>query len=461
MSKPYVAIVGRPNVGKSTLFNRIIGERRAVVSDIPGTTRDRVMALAEWEGRDFMLVDTGGIEILPQTVDEGRRPLTSQPLLEDSAEFIPLIRQQAEQAIAEADVLLFLTDTITGITGADREVAELLYQAKKPVLVVANKADNARRRQEALEFYELGLGTVYPISAIHSFGVADLLDVVVAHLPAIEEEPVVEDAVRIAFLGRPNVGKSTLFNTLLGQERAIVSPVPGTTRDALDTELVWEGEKIILIDTAGLRRRGKIAPGVERYSTLRTIKAAERSDVALLLLDGVEGITTQDAHIAGIIVEQGVSVVVLVNKWDAVDLAVKQNGLLVDTEIREDLKFMPYIPILFISALTGRRVQQVIPTALDVVAARQTRIEFSLLNDVIREAIDRHSPPSKRGRQMKLYQVTQLEIEPPTFIFSVNDSSLIHFSYRRYLENVIREEIFPFPGTPLRLVFRGRAKKKR
>ncbi|HEY88265.1 MAG TPA: ribosome biogenesis GTPase Der [Thermoflexia bacterium] len=461
MSKPYVAIVGRPNVGKSTLFNRIIGERRAVVSDIPGTTRDRVMALAEWEGRDFMLVDTGGIEILPQTVDEGRRPLTSQPLLEDSAEFIPLIRQQAEQAIAEADVLLFLTDTITGITGADREVAELLYQADKPILVVANKADNARRRQEALEFYELGLGTVYPISAIHSFGVADLLDVVVAHLPAIEEEPVVEDAVRIAFLGRPNVGKSTLFNTLLGQERAIVSPVPGTTRDALDTELVWEGEKIILIDTAGLRRRGKIAPGVERYSTLRTIKAAERSDVALLLLDGVEGITTQDAHIAGIIVEQGVSVVVLVNKWDAVDLAVKQNGLLVDTEIREDLKFMPYIPILFISALTGRRVQQVIPTALDVVAARQTRIEFSLLNDVIREAIDRHSPPSKRGRQMKLYQVTQLEIEPPTFIFSVNDSSLIHFSYRRYLENVIREEIFPFPGTPLRLVFRGRAKKKR
>jgi len=232
MSKPYVAIVGRPNVGKSTLFNRIIGERRAVVSDIPGTTRDRVMALAEWEGRDFMLVDTGGIEILPQTVDEGRRPLTSQPLLEDSAEFIPLIRQQAEQAIAEADVLLFLTDTITGITGADREVAELLYQADKPILVVANKADNARRRQEALEFYELGLGTVYPISAIHSFGVADLLDVVVAHLPAIEEEPVVEDAVRIAFLGRPNVGKSTLFNTLLGQERAIVSPVPGTTRDA-------------------------------------------------------------------------------------------------------------------------------------------------------------------------------------------------------------------------------------
>ncbi|MCD4738862.1 MAG: ribosome biogenesis GTPase Der, partial [Anaerolineae bacterium] len=389
------------------------------------------------------------------------RLLASQPVLEDSAEVIPLFRHQAGQAVAEADVILFLTDTVTGITGADREVGELLYQTKKPVLVVANKADNAQRRQESLEFYELGLGTVYPISAIHSFGVADLLDVVMAHLPAIEEEPVVEDAVRIAFLGRPNVGKSTLFNALLGHERAIVSPVPGTTRDALDTELRWGDEKLILIDTAGLRRRGKIAPGVERYSTLRTIKAAERSDVALLLLDGVEGITAQDAHIAGIIVEQGVSVVVLVNKWDAVDLVVKQNGLLVDTEIREDLKFMPYIPILFISALTGRRVQHVIPTALDVVTARQTRIEFSLLNDVIREAIDRHSPPNKRGRQMKLYQVAQLDIEPPTFIFSVNDSSLVHFSYRRYLENVIREEIFPFPGTPLRMVFRGRAKKRR
>ena len=289
MSKPYVAIVGRPNVGKSTFFNRVIGERRAVVSDIPGTTRDRLMAPTEWESRDFMLVDTGGIEILPQAVEDGRRPLQRQPLLEDSAEFIPLIRHQARQAIAEADLILFLTDTITGLTGADREVANLLYQADKPVLVVANKADNARRRQEALELYELGLGTVYPISSIHGTGVADLLDEVVRNLPASETEPVDEDAVRIALLGRPNVGKSTLFNALLGQERAIVSPVAGTTRDALDTELQWGNEKLILIDTAGLRRRGKIDPGVERYSTLRTIKAAERSDVSFLLLDGGRG----------------------------------------------------------------------------------------------------------------------------------------------------------------------------
>lgn len=460
MSKPYVAIVGRPNVGKSTLFNRIVGERRAVVSDIPGTTRDRIMAPAEWIGRQFMVVDTGGIEILPAAVEEGRRPLKSEPLLEDSAEFIPLIRAQAKQAVAEADLIVFLTDAAAGLTSADREVAELLRRSEKPVLLAANKADNAQREQEALEFYELGLGEVHPISAIHGRGVADLLDIIVERLPSTEPEEEDDEAVRVAILGRPNVGKSSLLNKLLGQERAIVSPVAGTTRDALDTELQWGDEEIILIDTAGLRRRGKIEPGVEKYSTLRTLKAAERADVALLLIDATEGITAQDVHIAGLIANQGVSIVVLVNKWDAVSAETKRNGIEFEARVRYELKFMRYIPVLFISALTGRRVQDVIPAALDVADARYTRVKTGPLNDIIREAILEHAPPSKRGRRMKLYYVSQPEVAPPTFIFFVNNPALVHFSYKRYLENVIREQLFAFPGTPLRLIFKGHEKRK-
>ena len=460
MPKPYVAIVGRPNVGKSTLFNRIIGERRAVVSEIPGTTRDRIMAPAEWAGREFMVVDTGGIEILPLAVEEGRRPPENEPLLEDSAEFIPLIRAQAKQAIAEADLILFLTDAAAGLTGADREVAEILRRTEKPVLLAANKADNERRDQEALEFYELGLGDVHPISAIHGRRVADLLDTVVEKMPFAEPEPEDEETVRIAILGRPNVGKSSLLNRLLGQERAIVSPVAGTTRDAVDTELQWGDEEIILIDTAGLRRRGKIEPGVEKYSTLRTLKAAERADVALLLIDATEDITAQDVHIAGLIANQGVSIVVLVNKWDAARPEFKEHGVEFEARVRYELKFMRYIPVLFISALTGRRVQDVIPAALDVADARYTRIKTGPLNDVIREAMLEHAPPSKRGRRMKLYYVSQPEVAPPTFVFFINDPALIHFSYKRYLENVIREQLFPFPGTPLRLIFKGHEKKK-
>jgi GTP-binding protein len=461
MPKPYVAIVGRPNVGKSTLFNRIIGERRAVVSDIPGTTRDRIIAPAEWEERAFMLVDTGGIEIQPGAVEAGRRPREKKPLLEDSVEFIPLIRAQAQQAIAEADLILFVVDAAAGLTGADREVADLLRRAEKPVLLIANKADNERRDQEALEFYELGLGEVFPISALHSRRVADLLDLMVDKLPPEEPEPEEDDAVRIAILGRPNVGKSTLFNQLLGQERAIVSPVAGTTRDALDTEIFWGDQKVILIDTAGLRRRGRVQPGVEKYSALRTLKAAERADVALLLIDATEGITAQDTHIAGLIRQQGVSTVVLVNKWDAASPEIKQEGLQLEAIIRERLKFMPYIPVLFVSALTGRNTHQVLPMALEIAEARHVRIATGILNDVMQEALLEHAPPSKRGRKMKLYYVTQPEMVPPTFIFFINDPSLVHFSYRRYLKNVIRDELFPFPGTPIRLVFRGHKRRKR
>ena len=461
MPKPYVAIVGRPNVGKSTLFNRLIGERRAVVSDIPGTTRDRIITEAEWNGRAFVLVDTGGIEILPDAVTQGRRPGPDVPLLEDSAQFIPLIRAQAEQAIEEADLILFLTDAATGLTGADREVADLLRRSDKPVLLVVNKVDNERRSQEAVEFYELGLGEIYPISAIHGTGVGDLLDLVVSRLPAPSEEPEEdEDAVHIAILGRPNVGKSSLLNRLLGAERAIVSPVAGTTRDALDTEMIWDGQKIILIDTAGIRRRGKIVPGVEKYSVLRALKAAERADVALLLIDAVEGITAQDMHIAGIIAEQGVSIVIVVNKWDAVSSEVRRERANVETEVREALKFMAYIPVLFISALTGQRVKHVLPTALEVVEARYQRISTGALNDVLRQALVHHSPPSKKGRKMKLYYATQAAVAPPLFVLFINDPRLVHFSYTRYLENCIREA-YPFPGTPIRLIYRGHDKEER
>ncbi len=461
MPKPYVAIVGRPNVGKSTLFNRLVGERRAVVSDIPGTTRDRIMAQTEWNEREFVVVDTGGIEILPERVERGTRPDPKTPLSEDSVPFIPLIRAQAQQAIEEANLILFVVDAATGLTAADREVADLLRRSNRPVFLVANKADNERREQEALEFYELGLGTVYPVSAIHAHGIGDLLDLIVETLPPpLEEEQEDEDVVHIAILGRPNVGKSSLLNKLLGQERSIVSPVAGTTRDAIDTEILWEERRVVLIDTAGIRRRGRIDQGVERYSVLRAIKATERADVALLLIDATEGITAQDTHIAGIIAEQGVSLVVLVNKWDAVPSEVKESGLYIEAQVREDLKFMPFIPVLFISALTGMRVGKVIPTALEVVEARYQRIPTGTLNDMLRQALTEHAPPSKKGRKMKLYYATQAGVAPPTFVLFINDPALGHFSYTRYLENRIRE-VYPFPGTPIRILYRGHEKRQK
>ena len=452
MPKPLVAIVGRPNVGKSTFFNRVVGERRAVVSDIPGTTRDRIFATAEWNGYPFLVVDTGGIEILPPNVEKGLRPIPQAPLSEDSIPYIPLIRAQAEAAIQEADLILFLTDAETGLTGADREVADLLRRAEKPVLLVANKADSESRELQALEFYELGMGEVYTTSSIHGSGVADLLDVVIDLLPPLSAEPEDDEAVHIAILGRPNVGKSSLLNKLLGQERAIVSPVAGTTRDALDTEMEWEGQKIVLIDTAGIRRRGKIDPGVEKYSVLRAARALQRTDVALLLIDAIEGITAQDTHIAGMIAEEGVSVVVVVNKWDAVDAETRASRQQFEDQIREDLKFLSYVPLLFISALTGLHVNQVIPAVLDIVDARYQRLPYGQLNDLVREAMAAHPPPSKRGKRLHIHYVTQPDVAPPTFVFFVNDPELLHFSYQRYLENSIRKT-YPFPGTPIRMTF--------
>jgi len=461
MAKPLIAIVGRPNVGKSTLFNRIVGERRAVVSDIPGTTRDRIIAPAEWNGVSFLVVDTGGIEVLPLNVDRGLRPVPDAPLLEDSVPFIPLIRAQAEIAIEEADLILFLTDATTGLTGADQEVADLLRRCEKPVLLIANKADNEYRDQQALEFYELGMGEVYPVSSIHGTGVADLLDIVVDMLPPVEPEAeAADEAVHVAILGRPNVGKSSLLNKLLGEERAIVSPVSGTTRDALDAEMEWEGRKVVLIDTAGIRRRGKIDPGVEKYSVLRAARALQRTDVALLLIDATEGITAQDTHVAGMIAEEGVSVVVVVNKWDAVDAETRAKRQEFEAQVREGLKFLSYIPVLFVSALTGLHVNQVMPAVFDVVEARYQRLPGGQVNDLIRTAMAEHPAPSKKGQRLKVFYVTQAEVAPPTFIFFVNDPELLHFSYQRFLENCIREA-YPFPGTPIRMVFRLHQAKTR
>ncbi len=458
MSRPIVALVGRPNVGKSTLFNRITGRRLAVVHDRPGTTRDRLHAPAEWSGVFFTVVDTGGIEVLPETVVAGRRPGPQRVLAQDSAPFIPLMRAQAEQAIREADAIVFVTDAASGLTAGDEEVAEILRRARCPVFLAANKADNPRLRQAALEFYALGLETVYPVSALHGIGVADLLDDVVEALPPSELE-VEDESVKLAIVGRPNVGKSSLLNKLLGEERTIVSPVPGTTRDAVDTYLEWKGTLVTLIDTAGIRRQGKIDRGVERYSVLRALRAIQRADVALLVIDGVEGVTAQDAHVAGLVLDEWASVVVLINKWDAVE---KDSQTMEEYTrwVRGALRFLDYVPVIFISALTGQRVHRVLTTALDVHQARFRRIPTGELNRLVQDALDRHAPPSKRGKRLKIYYVSQPGVDPPTFVFHVNDHELVHFSYERYLENQLREA-YEFPGTPLRLLFRRRRRTGR
>jgi len=466
-----VALVGRPNVGKSTLFNRIAGRRLAVVHDQPGTTRDRLHAPAEWNGVPFTVVDTGGIEVLPETAVAGRRPGPERVLAQDSAPYIPLMRAQAELAIQGADAVVFLTDAASGLTAADEEVADILRRSRCPVFLAANKADNARLCQAALEFYALGLGEVYPISALHGSGVADLLDDVVEVLPPPPLTPPTgvgeAETIKIAIVGRPNVGKSSLLNRLLGEERAIVSPVPGTTRDAIDTDLEWKEPPsasggpggvvpITLIDTAGIRRRGKIERGVERYSVLRALRAIQRADVALLMIDGVAGVTAQDAHVASFILDEWASVVVLVNKWDAVE---KDTYTMAEYTrwVREALRFLDYVPVLFISALTGQRVHKVIPTALAVREARFQRIPTGELNRLVQDALARHAPPSQRGKRFRIYYASQPGVDPPTFVFHVNDPALVHFSYERYLENRLREA-YEFPGTPLKLVFRRRSR---
>ncbi|MGH2536852.1 MAG: ribosome biogenesis GTPase Der [Candidatus Promineifilaceae bacterium] len=444
-----VALVGRPNVGKSTLFNRIVGLRLAVVSEVAGTTRDRLYAQAEWAGADFSVVDTGGLEVL-----EGR---ASAPLSEDSERYLPLIRRQAAVAIEAADVIVQVVDGQVGVTAADREVADILRRAEKPVLVAANKLESIKEWPTAYEFYALGLGDVFPVSALHGAGTGDLLDAIVAALPpaAAEDE---DDSIKVAILGRPNVGKSSLLNRLLGEERAIVSPLAGTTRDAIDTRLTFEGQPLTLIDTAGIRRRGKIDPGVEKYSVLRALRALQRADVALLLLDAEEGVTAQDAHIAGMLVEEAVSILVLVNKWDAVEKDTHTMSHVTE-QVRQALNFLPYAPILFISALSGQRVDRILPTVVELYAARHQRLPTAQVNKLMRDVIGRHPPPQKGGVRVKFVYATQAAVDPPTFVFFVSQPDWVHFSYRRYLENRIREA-YPFPGSPLRLYFRRRSEDR-
>ncbi len=449
--KPVVALVGRPNVGKSTLFNRLAGERLAIVDDIPGTTRDRIVAESEWNGRPFDVVDTGGID----PTHGGKTPLSV-----DSADFIPEIRAQALMAVHDADAVLFLTDGTSGVTSPDREVAEILRRYQKtvdgqpwpPIFVVVNKCENDKQRNAATEFYELGLGDPYPLSAIHGTGTGDLLDDLVASFPAqaASEE---DESIKIAIVGKPNAGKSSLLNKLVGEERAIVSPIPGTTRDAIDTHIEVEGMPVTLIDTAGIRRRGKIEQGVEKYSVLRSFKAIERADVVLLIIDAADGITAQDTHIAGFILDAWKSTVVLVNKWDTIE---KDNQTIEDytRHVRRELNFMDYVPMLFISAKTGQRVDQVLPTALRVQEERMARITTAMLNRVLRDAQDAHPAPSHAGRQLKIYYGSQVRVDPPTFVLHVNDTKLFHFSYRRYLENKFREA-YGFIGTPIKIVSKG------
>lgn len=471
MTKPLVALVGRPNVGKSTLFNRLAGERLAVVDETAGTTRDRLHADAEWNGRVFTVIDTGGIEL--ERVRKSDRPLSANTSnAQASQEFAPLIRAQAEIAIREADAVVFVVDCEAGLTNADREVAEILrrYQSEKdgepwpPIFVAANKADNAERRQEAYEFYELGLGEVFAISAMHGQSTGDLLDAIVKSFAPIEPTET-DDSIKIAIVGRPNVGKSSILNAVLGQERAIVSPVPGTTRDAIDTQLEWGNLPVTLIDTAGIRRRGHIDPGVEKYSVMRALRAIERADVALLVIDAVEGVTAQDAHVAGYILEENKSVVLVINKWDMIQpgLQPKEDGSLTPREqdfsnhVRSTLNFLDYVPVLFVSAKTGLRVDEMMNMALRVQEERLSRLPTSEVNRIVREAIDKQSPPTHAGNRLKIFYGTQVRTDPPTFLFFVNDTRLMHFTYERYLENQIRAA-HSFIGTPLRLSFRNRAK---
>jgi GTP-binding protein len=441
VTKPIVAIVGRPNVGKSTLFNRLVGERRAIVQDEPGTTRDRVYGTSDWGGIEFTVVDTGGL------IDDQEIATSS------SAEIARHTKEQATSAIDEADVIVFVVDAKAGVTAGDHEVAELLRRADKPTVLAANKADSLERRDNAVEFFELGLGEPIAISAYHGSGTGDMLDRIVEGLPDAEVEEETEGP-RIAIAGRPNVGKSRLLNALLGQERAIVSDVPGTTRDSLDTQLTWAGQPMTLIDTAGIRRRGRVEQGIERFSVLRSMRAIDRSDVVVLVIDATEGFTAQDLHIAGYVEDQKKGMVLVVNKWDLVE----KDGRTMDeyrAKAQESLSFMPFVPLVFISAKFGQRVHQVLETALIVVGEREKRISTAGLNKLLREAVASHPPASKPGKWLKFYYATQADVAPPTFVFFCNDPDHIHFSYRRYLENKIRDE-WGFVGTPIRMSFRSR-----
>lgn len=436
MTKPTVAIVGRPNVGKSTIFNRIVGERISIVEDVAGVTRDRIYSSANWLSHDFNVIDTGGIDI-------GDEP------------FLEQIRLQAEIAIDEADVIIFLVNGREGVTDADEQVAKILYKTKKPVVLAVNKVDNPEMREMIYDFYALGFGDPYPVSGSHGLGLGDLLDAVAAHFPVVQADEEDDDIIRFCLIGRPNVGKSSLVNALLGEERVIVSDVAGTTTDAIDTTYEYEGQTYKIIDTAGMRKKGKVYENMEKYSVLRALKAIDRSDVVLIVLNGEEGIREQDKRIAGYAEEAGKGVIIVVNKWDAVEKDDKTMNKFT-TEIRENFQFLDYAPIMFVSAKTKQRVNGLFEQINMISENHALRIQSSVLNEVIEDAVARNPAPTDKGRRLRIYYVTQVAIKPPTFVVFVNEPELMHFSYERFLQNRLREA-FGFEGTPIRLITRARS----
>lgn len=440
MSKPIVAIVGRPNVGKSTLFNVLAGEKISIVQDTPGVTRDRIYADINWLDYNFTLIDTGGIE-----------PESDNIILKS-------MREQAEIAIETADVILFMTDVRQGMVDDDAKVADMLRRSKKPIVLVVNKVDSFEKfMPDVYEFYNLGLGDPHPISGSSRLGIGDMLDEVVSHFNESAKDDTEDERPRIAIIGKPNVGKSSIINKLLGEDRVIVSDIAGTTRDAVDTEIVRNGREYVFIDTAGLRRKSKIKEDIERYSIIRTVSAVERCNVAVLVIDATEGITDQDAKIAGIAHDRGKGMIIAVNKWDAIEKNDKTIYKFTE-EIRNKLSYMPYAELLFISAQTGQRLPKLFETIDAVIENHSLRIATGVLNEIMSEAVAMQQPPSDKGKRLKLYYITQVSVKPPTFVIFVNDKELMHFSYIRYIENRIRES-FGFRGTPLKFIIRERKEK--
>lgn len=441
MSKPIVAIVGRPNVGKSTLFNAIAGERISIVSDTPGVTRDRIYSDVEWLDKKFVLIDTGGIE--PKTSDE----------------LLKAMRDQAELAIEMADVIIFLTDVKDGVTDSDNDVANMLRRSKKPIVLVVNKVDSfVKSQNDVYEFYNLGIGDPMPISAANMSGLGDMLEKVTEYFPEDDGINEDDDTPKIAIIGKPNVGKSSLVNRLSGQNRVIVSDMAGTTRDAVDTVVTYEGRKYILIDTAGLRRKSKVKEDLEYYSVVRAVAAVEKADVVFLMIDADTGVTEQDAKIAGIAHENGKGILILVNKWDLIEKNTNTSREF-EKKVRSTLSFMPYADILFISVKSGQRVTKLFDRADEILAASNMRIQTGVLNDILAEAIVMQQPPTDKGRVLKIYYMTEVAVKPPTFVVFVNDRKLMHFSYVRYLENKLRET-FGFKGTPIKFIIRERNEDK-
>lgn len=435
MANPIVAIVGRPNVGKSTLFNRIAGERISIVEDTPGVTRDRIYTHAEWLGKNFNLIDTGGIDMSDQ-------PLTTQ------------IREQAEVAIDEADVIVLVVDVQNGITDADEKVAQLLYRSNKPVVLAVNKVDNPERRSDIYDFYSLGLGEPYPVSSVHGIGLGDLLDAVIKNFPDTADNQK-DDSIRFSLIGRPNVGKSSLVNAILGQQRVIVSDIAGTTRDAINTQFVADHRRFTMVDTAGIKKKGKLYENTERYALMRSMKAIDDSDVVLVVLNADEGIRDLDKHIAGYAHEAGKGVIIVVNKWDLIKNRDHRTMTDFTTLIRNEFQYLSYAPIIFVSAVTKQRLIKIPQLIEEVYDHARRRIKSSTLNDVLMDAIAANPTPSTNGKRLRVYYGTQAAVEPPTFVIFVNDPDLMHFSYERYLENRIREA-FDFSGTPIHLIKRAR-----